>query len=320
MKSVLFTYKIGKDDQEQEARAKHLERMGYQVYFEKESSFEYKPYMKDVEILVCYQVFKKLNIDDFPALKWIQLTSMGFEQVPEQQVTDRGIIVTNNRGGYSIPMGEWVVLNILELIKNRKAAYNHQAKKNWSMDFSITELYKKKVAFIGTGDIARESVKRLQGFEVEILGVNTNGRSVDGFDQCFPMSALGNVLRQSDVVISCLPHTEETEHILNKAMLDQMKKDASLINVSRGAIINEQDLIQHLIEGKLKGVALDVFEKEPLPKESKLWAFDRVVVTAHNSWVSEEIEERRWALILGNLENYKEGKQLQNVVEMSKGY
>lgn len=320
MKSILFTYKIGKDDQEQKARANHLESMGYKVYFEKESTFAYKPYMKDVEVLVCYQVFERLNIDDFPALKWIQLTSMGFEQVPEEQVTDRGIIVTNNRGGYSIPMGEWVVLNILELIKNRKTAYQNQAQKSWRMDFSITELYKKKVAFIGTGDIAKEAVKRLQGFEVEILGVNTKGRNVDGFDQCFPMAELESVLEQSDVVISCLPHTEETEHTFNKTTLGKMKKDAILINVSRGAIINEQDLIQHLIEGNLKGVALDVFEKEPLPEESKLWDFDRVVITAHNSWVSEEIEERRWALILGNLENYKEGIQLQNVVEMSKGY
>lgn len=320
MINILFTYKIGQDPKEEKTRIEQLEKMGYKVYFEKESSFEYKPYMKDVEILVCYQAFKRLNIDDFPALKWIQLTSMGFEQVPEDQVTDRGILVTNNRGGYSIPMGEWVVLNILELIKNRKNAYENQADKKWKIDFSITELYKKKIAFIGTGDIAKEAVKRLQGFDVEIIGVNTNGRNVDGFDQCFPLDQLGDVLGQSDVVVICLPHTDKTEHILNKEMLAKMKKDACLINVSRGAIIKEQDLINHLEEGNLKGVALDVFEIEPLPQDNKLWEIDRVVITAHNSWVSEEIEQRRWELILENLKRYADNKELLNLVQMSKGY
>lgn len=318
MKSVLFTYKIG--DTEENQRISLLEKMGYKVYFEKEATFEYKPYMKDIEALVCYKAFKRLNIDDFPALKWIQLTSMGFEQVPQEQVMEKGIIVTNNRGGYSIPMGEWVVLNILELIKKRKNAYQNQLDKKWHMDFSVTEIYKKKVAFIGTGDIAQESVKRLQGFEVEILGVNTNGRPMDGFSHCFPIDKLGDVLGQSDVVVICLPHTDKTEYIFDKAMLENMKKDACLINVSRGAIINEEDLIKHLDEGNLKGVALDVFETEPLPQENKLWDFDRVVITSHNSWISEEIEQRRWDLIQENLRRYKNNKQLVNIVEMSKGY
>ena len=318
MKNILFTYRLS--DQEKVRRASLLEQIGYKAYFENESTIDYKAYMKDIEVLVGYQTFKRLDINDLPGLKWIQLTSMGFEQVPEDKVTDRGIIVTNNRGGYSIPMGEWVVLNILELIKNRRSAYQNQLDKKWHIDFSVTEIYKKKVAFIGTGDIAKESAKRLQGFQVEILGVNTKGRSVEGFDQCFPISDLEQVLAQSDVVVICLPHTEKTKHIFNKAMLEKMKKDAFLINVSRGAIIKEDDLIDHLEQGNLKGVALDVFETEPLPQDNKLWAFDRVVITAHNSWISEEIEQRRWELVLDNLKRYQEGKELRNIVEISKGY
>lgn len=319
MTTVLFTYPLGKG-QEAIDRRKTLEDMGYKVYTEKESSIKYKPYMKDVEVLISYQSFDQLDIDDLAALKWIQLTSMGFEQVPEEKATSRAITVTNNRGGYSIPMGEWVVLNILELIKNRKVAYENQANKEWHVDFSVTEIYQKKVAFIGTGDIAQESVKRLQGFGVELLGVNTDGRKIQGFDQCFPIDELAKVLKQSEVVVITLPHTEQTQYLFDKSMLEKMKKDAYLINVSRGAVINEQDLIQHLEEGNLKGVALDVFEKEPLAKESKLWDFDRLVITAHNSWISEEIEQRRWELILENLKRFKAGDELRNVVELSKGY
>lgn len=318
MKSVLFTYKF--EDGKMDERISLLEEIGYRVYFEDEATFEYKSYMKDVEALMCYSPFKKLNIDDFENLKWIQLTSMGFEQVPMDKVSSRNIIVTNNRGGYSIPMGEWVVLNILELVKNRKKAYENQTNKRWFMDFSVGEIYGKTISFIGTGDIAKEACKRLKGFGVNILGVNTNGRYVNGFNRCYSLEKLDYVLGISDVVVICLPHTEKTEHIFNKKRLEKMKKDAYLINVSRGAVINEVDLIKHLDEGNFKGVALDVFEKEPLSKKSKFWNYDNVVITSHNSWISEIIVERRWNLFYENLQRYIKSEKLLNIVEIEKGY
>lgn len=318
MTRVLFTYKL--EEEGTNKRALLLEKQGFKVYYEKEKNFKYKPYMKDIEALICYMPFNQLDLGDFPSLRWIQLTSMGFEQVPVEQVEKGNIIVTNNRGGYSIPMGEWVVLNILELVKNRKQAYKNQIDKKWLMDFSVREIYNKKITFIGTGDIAKESAKRLQGFGVEIFGVNTNGRSISGFDQCFGLDQIDDVLTQSDVVVICLPHTDQTHYLFNKARLEKMKPDACLINVSRGAIIKEQDLITHLEQGHLKGVALDVFEQEPLPQESKLWEMDRVVITSHNSWISEKIDQRRWELIYNNLLRFKNNQELLNVVEIARGY
>lgn len=318
MTNILFTYKL--EDEGTNERALLLEKQGFKVYYEKEKDLKYKPYMKDIEALICYMPFKQLNLNDFPSLKWIQLTSMGFEQVPVEQVEKGNIVVTNNRGGYSIPMGEWVVLNILELVKNRKQAYQNQIGKKWLMDFTVGEIYNKKITFIGTGDIAQESAKRLQGFGVEILGVNTNGRSIPGFDQCFSLNQIDDVLTQSDVVVICLPHTDQTHYLFNKARLEKMKPDACLVNVSRGAVIKEQDLIAHLEEGHLKGVALDVFEQEPLSQESKLWEIDRVVITAHNSWISQEIDQRRWELIYKNLLRFKNKEELLNIVEIARGY
>lgn len=318
MKKVLFTY--GFEDGKLDERINIVKDMGYEVYYEHESEIEYKDYMKDIDVLMCHNVFKKIDIEKFSSLKWIQLTSMGFEQVSKEEAKKKNIIVTNNKGGYSIPMGEWVVLNILELIKNRKKAYENQLNKRWYMDFSVQEIYKKKVAFIGTGDIAKESAKRLNGFDVELLGINTNGRHVEGFDKCFPMNDVDHVLSISDVVVICLPNTEKTKHLFNKEKLRKMKDDAYLINVSRGAIINEEDLIVHLNEGKLKGVALDVFEKEPLSKKSLLWNIDRVVITSHNSWISEMVGERRWNLFHENLRRYINGEDLFNVVKIDRGY
>lgn len=318
MKNILFTYKI--EDEGLNEKKSQLKKIGYNVYYEKESTFEYKEYMKDIEILVCYNPFKKLDIAQFPRLEWIQLTSMGFDQIPLESVLKRNIIVTNNRGGYSIPIGEWVVLNILELIKNRKKAYQNQASKKWFMDHTVREIYNKKITFIGTGDIAQQAAKRLHGFGVKILGVNTDGRRVNGFDQCFTLNDLDYVLELSDIVVISIPHTSKTQHLFNKTRLEKMKKEACLINVSRGAIIHEGDLIQHLEAGNLGGVALDVFEKEPLPQESKLWEMDRVVITSHNSWISEKVDERRWNLILSNLKKYIHGEKLVNVVDLTRGY
>lgn len=318
MKTILFTY--GFEDGKLEERMKMLEELGYKVYYENESDFEYKDYMVDVDVLVTHSVFKKIDLAKFPKLKWIQLTSMGFEQVPKEEVLDRGIIVTNNKNGYSIPMGEWVVLNILELMKNRKSAYKNQISKRWFMDFSVEEVYKKTVTFVGTGDISRESVKRLKGFDVNLFGINTDGRDIDGFDECFPLEQIDEVLSKSDVVIIALPNTEKTYHLFDKEKLEKLRKDAYLINVSRGAIINEEDLIEHLEAGNLKGVALDVFEHEPLSKTSKLWNIDRVVITSHNSWISEMIGQRRWELFYENFKRYIKDEELKNIVKIKRGY
>ena len=318
MKSVLFTY--GFEDGKLEERMKILEDLGYKVYYENENDFVYKDYMSDIEILVTHSVFKKVDLDKFPTLKWIQLTSMGFEQVPKDQVEARGIIVTNNKNGYSIPMGEWVVSNILELMKNRKSAYKNQQNKRWYMDFSVEEAFEKTIAFIGTGDISRESVKRLKGFDMTILGVNTNGRAIDGFDQCFSMENVDEVLSRADVVVITLPNTKKTYHLFDKNTLDKMKNQAYLINVSRGAIIKEEDLVEHLKQGNFKGVSLDVFEHEPLSKSSKLWDIDRVVITSHNSWISEMIGPRRWNMFYENFKKYKNNEELLNQVKIKRGY
>ena len=318
MKKILFTY--GFEDGKLEERMKILEDLGYEVYYEDERDFRYRDYMSEIDVLVTHSVFKRVNLDRFPKLKWIQLTSMGFEQVPKQEVLEKGIIVTNNKKGYSIPMGEWVVLNILEMMKNRKSIYKNQEDKRWFMDFSIEEVYEKTIAFIGTGDIAMESVKRLRGFGVNLLGVNTDGRNIEGFDQCFSLKKINHVIEKADVVIITLPNTEKTYHLFDKSRLEKMKDDGYLINVSRGAIIDEEDLVRHLQDGKLKGVALDVFENEPLSKSSPLWDINRVLISSHNSWISENIGERRWQLFHENFKRYINDEELLNKVQVKRGY
>jgi phosphoglycerate dehydrogenase-like enzyme len=311
---VLFTYNYGPE------KMKAIKDLGYDLVYISEKGISYSYEISDVDILVCYDPFERLDISKLKQLKWIQLSSIGIDQVPKEKVLEQGIIVANNKSGYSIPMGEWIVMKMLELLKNSKSFYNAQIEKKWQMDTSLLELYNKTVCFIGTGSIASEAAKRLQGFDVNILGINTAGRAVEHFNRCYPMSELNPVLSKSDVVVLSIPYTKETHHLIGESAIGQFKNGASLINISRGSVIKETALVEALKNGKLRGAALDVFEEEPLSPDSPLWDLDNVIITPHNSWISEMRNERRYNIIYKNLKSFIDGEKLMNIVNIDRGY
>jgi phosphoglycerate dehydrogenase-like enzyme len=311
---VLFTYNYGQEKMDA------IRALGYELIYVNENEVSNSEEVSDIDALVCYNPFEKLDISQLKQLKWIQLSSIGIDQVPKQKVKDNSIIVTNNRSGYSIPMGEWIVMKILELLKNSKELYHKQSERKWQMDTSILELYNKTVCFVGTGSIASEAAKRLQGFDVNIIGINTTGRKLDYFNNCYPMAELNQALAQSDVVVLSIPSTKDTHHLINEDTLSLFKKGACLINISRGNVIKESALIEALNIGSLRGAALDVFEAEPLPVDSPLWGLDNIIITPHNSWISEMRNERRYNIIYNNLKRYINGEKLMNIVDIEKGY
>lgn len=314
MKKLLITFGFLKE------REEDLKNLGYDVFVERENSLEFNDYMKDIEVVIGYDTFSKVDVDKFQNLKWIQLSSVGFEHLPKHKIKNKNIIVTNNKNSYSIPISEWIICSLLELTKRRPSAYKNKLDKKWYLDFKVEELYGKTVAFIGTGDISIATAKRLQAFGVKILGVNTTGREVNYFDKCYALESIDEVISESHAVILTLPHTEKTHKLMNKERLEKLRKDAIFINVSRGNIVDENSLIHILKENKIKGSALDVFEEEPLPLNNPLWELDNVILTCHNSWISENIGERRWKLFVENLRRYKEGEELLNIVDITKGY
>ncbi len=311
---ALFTYNYGGE------KIKDIETFGYDIKVVKEQDLIYSEDLEEIEALICYDPFKTLEIEKMKKLKWIQLSSIGIDQLPVDYVKDTSIIITNNKGGYSIPMGEWIVLKTLELFKNSKGLYENQVSRKWKMDTSITELYGKTIGFIGTGTIAVEAAKRFQGFGANILGVNTNGRDIQYFDKCYAMPEINEVLKLCDVVVGTIPYTKATHHLINEERFVTMKKGAYFINVSRGNIVDEVALIENLKNGKLAGAALDVYEEEPLKENNPLWDLNNVILTSHNSWVSEMRNVRRFDLIYDNMKRYAQGEKLVNVVDLKRGY
>jgi phosphoglycerate dehydrogenase-like enzyme len=309
---VLFTYDYGKE------KMNKIRDLGYEVIYQDEKNISNNLENQDIDVLACYNPFENLDISKMKRLKLIQLSSIGIDQIPNKYVENSDIVLCNNKGGYSIPIGEWIVMNILQIYKNTTNLYNNQKNKKWKVDTSVLEVYGKHVGFIGTGTLASEGAKRLQGFEAKIYGVNTNGRDTKYFDKCFPMKELDEVLKICDVIVITIPSTETTKYLINDEKLKLMKNGSVLINVARGNILNEIDLINNI--SRFRGVALDVFEEEPLSQNSPLWNFDNVIITPHNSWISEVRNERRFNLIYENLRRYINNEELINVVNLNKGY
>jgi len=163
------------------------------------------------------------------------------------------------------------------------------------------ELFKgKTVAIIGYGSVGAEIAKRLKAFGVNVISVNRQIREDEYLDESILIDDLDAALVKSDIIILTLPLTDETRHLINKDKIRLMKDKTVLINVSRGGLIEETELIEALETGKFLGVALDVFEEEPL-NESSFWDFENVIITPHNSFVSDKVNERLFGAIFDNL-------------------
>lgn len=310
---VLFTINYGKE------KFDKIRELGYDVIHYSEDSIENNEDVNTADVLVTYNPFERLDISKMKNLQYIQTTSVGIDQLPKEEVLKRNIKIANNRGGYSVPIGESIVLYILEIYKNSAKFFKQQQNKEWKMDFSVSELYGQRDGFLGTGTISSEAAKRLKAFGVEIWGVNTDGSSKKYFDKCFATEDMNIVFEECDIVVVAMPSTKSTDGIVNKDMFKLMKDGSVFINVGRGNTVNQKDL-EECVE-KFRGVALDVFESEPLNKDNKLWECENVIVTPHNSWVSDKNKERTFNMVYNNLKHYiMENKPVDNVVDISRGY
>ncbi|HBE9725179.1 phosphoglycerate dehydrogenase [Clostridioides difficile] len=310
---VLFTINYGKE------KFDKIRELGYDVIHYSEDSIENNEDVNTADVLVTYNPFERLDISKMKNLQYIQTTSVGIDQLPKEEVLKRNIKIANNRGGYSVPIGESIVLYILEIYKNSAKFFKQQQNKEWKMDFSVSELYGQRVGFLGTGAISSEAAKRLKAFGLEIWGVNTDGSSKKYFDKCFATEDMNIVFEECDIVVVAMPSTKSTDGIVNKDMFKLMKDGSLFINVGRGNTVNQKDL-EECVE-KFRGVALDVFESEPLNKDNKLWECENVIVTPHNSWVSDKNKERTFNMVYNNLKHYiMENKPVDNVVDISRGY
>lgn len=280
-----------------------LEQMGNRVQFLQYEKDDLPCEYNWVEGVICNGLFLHHPIEKFSRLRYVQLTSAGYDRVPMEYIRDRGIEVYNAKGVYSIPMAEWAVMSILEIYKNAYSFYRKKQQKIWEKDHSLLELTDKKVCIIGYGSVGREIAKRLSVFGTIITAVNRSRIEDDLVHKWISLEQIDEALPEADIVILCIALTKETRKLFHRNRFNNMKKGSVLVNISRGELIEEKELLHCIQEGKIRGASLDVFEKEPLSTESELWDEPRVIVNPHNSFVGDKISDRMFKLICKNLKN-----------------
>ena len=259
--------------------------------------------LSEYDGVICNSLFQYTPIHSFPSLKYIQLTSAGTDRVDMDYIKNHGIKLNNARGVYSIPMAEFAVSSVLYFYKSLDFFRDNQRNCCWRKHRGLLEIFGKTVCILGCGDVGTECAKRFQALGCNVVGLNRTLHENDCFDEIYPLEDLCRVVANSDIVIVTLALTDETRGIFGDDAFSYMKNGAVLVNISRGPIINNVSMIEHLSSNRIYA-ALDVFDEEPLSKDSPLWYMDNVLITPHNSFVSEGNQERLWNVIRDNLENY----------------
>lgn len=256
------------------------------------------------EAVICNSLFVHNDIRQFDSLRYIQLTSAGMDRVPLGDIEERGIELRTAAGVYSVPIAESAVAGILGIYRHLSQFLEKQRAHQWLKDRALLELAGRTACVVGTGSVGREVAKRLRAFDVSVVGVRRSSAPAPGFNAVVDVSHLDAVLAEADIVVIALPLSADTSNMFDAARIAKMKPGSLIVNVARGGIVDEQALGAALAAGHLGGAVLDTFESEPLPSESPLWELPNVLITPHNSFVSDKTDGRLVELIVKNLAEY----------------
>jgi phosphoglycerate dehydrogenase-like enzyme len=255
-----------------------------------------------------------------PKLRWVQASMAGAGEVAKKAgLVETDIVVTTASGVYSGPLAEFVVMAMLQHAKDLERLRRDKAERAWRPAHADS-LEGKTLCIVGIGNIGRAIAGRARPFGMRILGVKRTVHDEDPArnhaDALYGTDRLHEALAEADYVAVTLPGTPETHHLVDEEAIRSMQKGAYFVNVGRGAAVDERGLVEALREGHLSGAALDVFEVEPLPRESPLWELDNVIISPHSTDNLPGLTNRlQTDLFCDNLRRYLDGEPLINVLD-----
>lgn len=250
-------------------------------------------------------------------LKWLNSIYAGLDFLPMDVLIERGITVTNGAGINALTIAEYVVMGMLTTAKGYREVVRAQDRHEWLQDSpGKRELAGSKALLLGYGAIGQLIKPRLEAFEVEVTVVRrTAGEGVLAPDQW------RDKLGEFDWVILAVPATPETDGMIGAAEISAMKAEAVLVNIARGAVVDQAALVEALQQGRIGGAFLDVTTPEPLPPEDPLWALDNAHVTMHLSGrAQDKMFQRSAQRFLDNLDCYLRGEPVAPVFDPVRGY
>ena len=257
-----------------------------------------------------------------PRLEWVQARNAGAgEQLGAALALAPGeldgITVTTSSGVHAGPLAEFALLGMLAFAKRLPTLLADQRERRWPPgEQPAGELRGRTLLLVGLGAIGTETARLASAFGMHVLAVKrTLGGAAPHVDELHPVSELRALVARADAIVITLPATDATRGLLDADTLAVVKPGAVLVNVGRGAVVDEAALAQRLQDGTLAGAALDVFTEEPLPAESPLWGLDNVLVSPHSAALVEAEEARVVDLFVDNLRHRLAGERLRNALD-----
>jgi phosphoglycerate dehydrogenase-like enzyme len=264
-----------------------------------------------------------------PCLRWVHSAAAGVRGAlfPEMMASD--VLLTNSAGVHGVPIAEYVLAGVLHLMRGLDIAGVQQRARRWdkapfvSDGTPVREVGGSRVLVVGAGGLGTEVARRMTALGARCVGLRRRPEqgAPEGFERVAALATLDEELPLADVVVLTAPATPETEGILSARRLALLRRDAIVVNVARGSLVDEPALVAALADGRLRGAVLDVFHEEPLPADSPLWGMPQVILTPHVSPVSPgRFWDRQLDLIVDNWRRYREGRPLRNLVDKHAGY
>ena len=280
----------------------------------------------EAEVMIGWQ----LRSEQFAAarkLRWIHATTAAVHQLMFPELVASDVRVTNSTGIHGPVVAEHAIAVIFALAKGLPAAAKFQAQRHWgqqqlwSGNFRPREVAGATLGVIGLGAIGRESVRLAKALGMKVIAIREHPqRGGEGADRVLGPTEMAILLAESDYVLLAAPLTPRTQTLFNDGTFSQMRRDACFINVSRGALVDEDALERALRKATIRAAALDVFKTEPLPPESALWELENLLITPHSAALTDRLWERHFARICENLRRYEAKQPLLGEVDKQKGY
>lgn len=292
-----------------------------------EDEARWRALLAEAEVLFDFDHSNRQELPELaPRLRWVQATSAGIGQFVRRMGYDTRLpqtIFTTASGVHARPLAEFCMLAMLMLSRNLRQMQRLQAERRWER-FGATDLAGRTLAVVGVGRVGAQVARLGQALGMTVLGVKRRAAGVDpaelGCDELYGPEALDVILPRAEFLVLIAPHTAATERMLGAPQLDLLPAGAVVINIGRGSLVDEAALVAALRDGRLGGAALDVFDTEPLPPASPLWAMPNVLVSPHSASTSDRENGRIAALFCDNLRRYLVGAPLRNVLDLETLY
>jgi D-2-hydroxyacid dehydrogenase (NADP+) len=248
--------------------------------------------------------------------EWVHTTQAGVDGFPLDAYESRGTILTSSTGLHGDSVGDTTMGLMLMLARRLHEFAANQYEREWRFpdwDAAFT-LPGERVCVVGLGTVGSAVAERCAALGMEVVGVRRSPEPVEGVERVYHPDELVTAIEGSRFVVLCVPLTPETRGTVGEPELERMRDDAYLVNVARGAVVDEDALVAALREGTIAGAALDVFETEPLPADHPLWGMDEVIVTPHAAVADRGFYRDVAALVRGNVERLVGGEEPRNRV------